>query len=46
MSTLQPAARLNDPIAHTPLLAMIAKVAGGVVVGAAVGIGGLDDILK
>jgi len=37
MSTLQPAARYQDPIAHTPLLAMIGKVAAGLVVGAAVG---------
>ncbi|MDR2093421.1 MAG: DUF6531 domain-containing protein, partial [Azoarcus sp.] len=37
MSTLQPAARLNDPIAHTPLLATIGKMAGGLVIGALVG---------
>ncbi|MDR2259355.1 MAG: DUF6531 domain-containing protein, partial [Azoarcus sp.] len=37
MSTLQPAARLNDPIAHTPLLAAVGKMVGGLVVGALVG---------
>ncbi|MDR1064214.1 MAG: hypothetical protein LBL48_09860 [Azoarcus sp.] len=37
MSTLQPAARLNDPIARTPLLASIGKMLGGLVVGALVG---------
>ncbi|MBI1906571.1 MAG: PAAR/RHS domain-containing protein [Rhodocyclales bacterium] len=35
--TLQPAARLNDPIAHTPLLAQIGKTFSGLVVGALVG---------
>ena len=34
---LQPAARLNDPIAHTSMLAMIGKVGAGLVVGAVVG---------
>lgn len=35
--TLQAAARLNDPIAHTPMLAMIGKTFSGLVVGALVG---------
>ncbi|MDR0477197.1 MAG: DUF6531 domain-containing protein, partial [Desulfobulbaceae bacterium] len=37
MSNMQPAAREGDPIGHTPLLGMIAKVGAGILTGLAVG---------